>query len=47
MSVTIALWSLETVGGTTRPFTTGSDAKYRASASALARSAAVIPLSRT
>ena len=35
------------MGGATRPSTTGSVAKYRASASALARSAAVTPLSRT
>ena len=47
MTVSIALWSLDTVGGATRPSTTPSEAKDRASASALARSAWVIPLSRT
>src|SRR6266704_4218147 len=47
MTVWIALWSLDTTGGATRPFTTGSEAKYRASAFAFCRSAAVTPLSRT
>ena len=47
MTVSIALWSLETMGWATRPATAGSVAKYRASARALAMSAAVTPLSRT
>src|SRR6266480_5102651 len=47
MTVSIALWSLDTAGEATRPLTAGSEAKYRASAFAFCRSAAVTPLSRT
>jgi len=47
MTVSMALWSLDTTGAATRPSTWGSEAKYRASAAAFCRSAAVIPLSRT
>ncbi len=47
MTVSIAWWSRDTTGAATRPSTADSEAKERASASALRRSDAVTPLART